>query len=287
MSREIKALPAKVESSTSFDGKHTIEYVDGSHTYKLNGKRMVGTTTYAKAGYPTSFGLIHFEKQQALEYLWNATINRIVPLEDKDELFKAAHLAHKDKSQQAKDIGSLIHDYAYKIEAGVDVAPLEAQIAKFSEDVRTKLNNGLDKFKAWKKQNGDEIVALEALVAHVCPLHDGLDENVECLCFCGKFDRLARRGGRLILSDYKSSKDIYVDMYIQLGAYALAINRWLGLDVDGIEIVRFGKEDGEFEALLVDNKDEIEMFKRQALRCRKTYNFRKLENDPRWKYEAK
>ncbi len=57
--------------------------------------------------------------------------------------------------------------------------------------------------------------------------------------------------------------------------------------IDGMEILRFGKEDGAFETLMIDDKDEMMMFAEQAVRCRQTFEFKKLENDPRWRYEPK
>lgn len=275
MSREIKAPPAKVMVSRSFDNKHVIEFNEGSHRYKLNGKQACGVTTFIKGGYPTSQGLISWQKGQALEHLWNATVNQTVDLEAKADLFKAAKAADRAVSQEAADIGTLIHEYAFLYETQGDKDALSATVAALPEEPRQKINNGIEKFKSWRSTVDDRLQSVEQLVAS--PKH----------LFCGKFDKLAYRGGKLILSDYKSSKSIYLEMYVQLGAYAIAIEEWLGLRVEGLEILRFGKEDGEFETLLVDKADEIEEFKRQAIRCRETYEFAKLNNDPRWKYEPK
>jgi hypothetical protein len=76
-------------------------------------------------------------------------------------------------------------------------------------------------------------------------------------------------------------------MYVQLAAYATAIKEWMGLDVGGLEILRFGKEDGEFETLLIDDPIEIQRFKDQAIRCRETFEFTKWEKDERWSYSAR
>lgn len=275
MPREIKALPPKVETSVSFDGKHVLEFAEGTHRYKLDGKSCVGTTTMIKGGYPTGQGLISWQKGQALEYLWSAIANREVDPEEKADLFKEAKAADRAKSQEAADIGTLIHEYAYLYETGGDLSKLDRAINDLPKATKIKIWSGTDKFKQWRKDNNDVDGMFEGLVAS--PTY----------FFCGKFDKLAVRDGRLILSDYKSSKSIYLDMFIQMGAYAVAIKEWLGLDVGGLEILRFGKETGEFETMLVDDPIEIQRFKDQAIRCRETYEFKKLENDPRWKYEAK
>ncbi len=274
MPREIKALPPKIETSTSFDGKHVLEFSEGTHRYKLNGKPCVGTTTFIKGGYPTSQGLISWQKGQALEYLWNNVLNRIVDPAEKAELFKAAKAADRAVSQEAADIGTLIHEYAFLFETRGDKDGLSEKVKKLPLGIMHKVHNGIEKFRSWRATVGDHLEAVEQIVAS--PTH----------YFCGKFDKLAMRDGRLILSDYKSSKAIYLDMFIQLGAYAIAIKEWLGLDVGGLEILRFGKEDGEFETMLVDDPIEIQRFKEQAIRCRQTYEFKKWESDERWKYYA-
>ena len=275
MAREVTDAPTKINVARSFDNKHVIEFNEGSHRYKLDGKQACGVTTFIKGGYPTSQGLISWQKGQALEYLWNAVVNKNTLLEEKPELFKAAKAADRAVAQEAADIGTVIHEYAFLYETHGDKDALSATVAQLPEESKNKIYNGIEKFKSWRSTMDDRLQSVEALVAS--PTH----------LFCGKFDKLAYRSGKLILSDYKSSKSIYLDMYIQLGAYAIAIEEWLGLRVEGLEILRFGKEDGEFETMLVDKPEEIAEFKRQAIRCRETYEFAKLNNDPRWKYEPK
>jgi hypothetical protein len=156
-----------------------------------------------------------------------------------------------------------------------DAKGLYDQMIQLPLESKDKLLNGIGKFKTWKEGNKDELIASESLIAS--PTH----------LFCGKFDRLARRNGRLILDDFKTSNSIYLDHFIQLGAYSIAIREWLGMNVEGLEILRFGKDDGEFETLLIDDPKEIKMFEEQAIRCRQTYEFRKMEQDPRWEWKRK
>jgi hypothetical protein len=275
VAREIKAPPAKVQVARSFDNKHVIEFSEGTHRYKLDGKQCCGVTTFCKGGYPTSAGLISWQKGQALEHLWNAVVNQHTDLETKPELFKAAKAADRAVSQEAADIGTLIHEWAFLYETKGDIPALDAAINGLDAEPKIKVWRGIEKFKAWRSTVDDRLQSVEQLVAS--PTH----------LYCGKFDKLAYRRGKLILGDYKSSKSIYLEMFVQLGAYAIAIEEWLGLRVEGLEILRFGKEDGEFETMLVDKSEEIAEFKRQAIRSRETYEFTKLNSDPRWKYVAK
>lgn len=279
MAREITAPTPSVLTATSHDGKHSIQFSESSHRYKLNGKPAVGVTTFIKAGYPTSMGLVQWMKGQSINYTFDWFMNRGnvqgITEDERKELFKAAKAADQKTSQEAADIGTLVHDFAYLTELGKthEAQCLYDQVIQLP--VKDKILGGIDKFKGWKEKNQDELVASESLVAS--PTH----------IFCGKFDRLARRNGRLILGDFKTSGDIYLDQFIQLAAYRIAIREWLGLNVEGLEVLRFGKEDGEFETLLVDDPKEIQMFEDQAIRCRQTHEFRKMEQDPRWDWKKK
>lgn len=286
MSREIKAPEATILEAKSFDGEHVIEFNEGSHRYKMDGKPTVGATTFLKAGFPTSMALVSWFKTQTAESLFKSLT---VPGEDgyypregfwpvnedtKKELFKTAKAADRAVTQEAADIGTICHSFAEFDSLGKFD---EAQ--KLLDQVRGAVSWPLisaciEKYAEWKKTNGGTLVQSEALVGSPRYL------------FCGKIDRLDQVGKKLRLRDYKTSKAIFLDNFIQLGAYSLAIKEWLGLDVAELEILRFGKDDGTFETLVIDDPKEIKMFQEQAIRCRYTYEFLKMNNDPRFKYGA-
>lgn len=262
---------------------HVLEFDEIKHRYILNGKRVPGATTFCKGGYPTSEALVGWMVKQGAEYTYDTLIEEsthegsFIEWPDSDrrtEILKAAKGASKKKAEEAAAIGTLVHDYAYHIET-IGAAPNELLEVIAIHTDKDKILNGIDKFKVWKTENSDEMVASEAIVASVC--HN----------FGGKFDRLARRDGKLILSDFKTSNAIYLDHFIQAAAYAIAIKEWRNLEVEGLEILRFGKENGEFQTLLIDDLTEIREFQEQAIRCRDTYEFRKWEQDKRFKWGGK
>jgi|GEM_PF-3340830 len=289
MSREILSPTPAVLTSTSFDEKHKIQFKESSHRYKWvcpchAKKPPTGVTTFTKGGYPTSIGLINWMKDQSAKFIikWfekrgNTDISDLTE-EEYEELLRDARAADREVSQEAADIGTLVHDFAYltELKKGQEAQTLYGQILTLPGEVKEKVVNGIDKFKEWKELHIEDTLELsETLVAS--PMH----------CFCGKFDRLAKRKGRLILGDFKTSKSIYLDQFIQLAAYRIAIREWLGLNVDGLEVLRFGKDDGDFETLLVNDPKELAQFEMQAIRCRDTHNFKKLENDPRWNWKKR
>jgi hypothetical protein len=232
------------------------------HQYRLNGIRVPGPTTFGKGGYPTSEMLIGWMIGQGSRFTADqimkvaTTDQGIGRIEEKwlKEIIKESKTAYRTSSMAAAAIGTVVHDYAYHTELGHTEEAEKLLALHRPTEAWAKISNGIDKFKEWKGQNTDEIVATEAIVASV-------QEN-----YGGKFDRLAYRPGTgLILSDFKTSSGIFVDMFIQLGAYVKAID--------------------EFQTLLITDKSEIEEFIRQAIFCRRTYSFRlKWESDKRFKW---
>lgn len=286
MSKEIMADQDLI-TVQSWDKAHTLQFKKSSHRYKLDGKPTVGATTFAKASLPTSIGLINWMKSQTAQSLFGSlSIQRddqyfprpdAWPLteEARKELLKASTVAHEATAQEAADIGTIVHEYAelhstnHFVEAtallekakGVDQWPLiESCIAKYLE---------------WDKTNHSEIMFTEHLIGS--PTHK----------FCGMLDRLDRVNGKLRIRDYKTSKSIYLDQFIQFAIYDIGLREWDNIQVTGLEAIRFGKEDGSFEALLIDDPKELQMFREQAIRCRETYEFLKMNSDPRFDWRKR
>ncbi len=270
MPKEIKAPEPKIESSTSFDGKHTIEFNEASHRYKLDGKACVGVTTFLKGGLPTSQGLISWQKGQALEYLWAQLVDRGSALSDlteeellpyKADLFKKAKLADRGTAQGAADVGTVLHALAEHKARGETMQVVELLDKVRGVEKWPQIESCFLKYLDWDAQNKGEFLASEQLIASPQYL------------FCGKYDLLSKRNGKIVLSDYKTSKAIFLEHKIQLAAYRLALRQWSNIHVDAIEILRFSKEGGTFETCLVDNPTELQALEEQAVRCRQTYGF--------------
>jgi hypothetical protein len=260
-------------------GLHRLLFNEKKHKYILDGNHIPGATTFCKGGYPTSEALISWQKGQAASYALDIGFQLGLvgePLAEtrKKEIIKEAKKKDKEAAKSAAAIGTLVHEWCYQLETKGN--PSEELVAKIMQHPdRIKIENGINKFTEWKKGNQDEIVLSESIVASL--VHN----------YGGKFDCLRRRNGILILSDFKTSSAIYLDYFIQLGAYCLAVKEWLGLSPLGLEVLRFGKEDGEFQTMLIDDPNEIKAFEEQAIECRKTYKFRlEWENDERFKWKG-
>ena len=279
MSREIKAPEVTYESAKSFDGKHELQFNEKSHRYKWMcechlKKSATGVTTFLKSSMPTSIGLIRWMQGQALEYFYK-NLSYPIDLDQKDRLMKEAKTAHESVAQEAADIGTICHSYAELHSLGkLDEARiLEEKVTNVEK--WPIISSCINKYLDWANQNQGELLKAEGLTASPTYL------------YCGKFDRLDKVNGKVRLRDYKTSKSIYVDQFIQLAAYAMALKEWNNIDVEELEVLRFGKDDGAFETLVISDKDEIQVFKDQAIRCRQTFDFLKLNNDPRFDWKKK
>jgi len=282
---------------------HLLVFDEEKHRYTLDGNRVPGVTTFGKGGYPTSEQLIKWQIGEGSKYtarliqrLRKNYPARVVEGELLARIIKKSKKASAKVAKRAADIGTIVHDYAYFTEIGkVNDAMVVLSKAKLHRDW-DKIRNGIKKYEGWHEQNKGQTVLLEAIVARVCPYRAISQENEGlCTCYAGKFDHLSLRNGMLILSDYKTSNGIYVDQFIQLASYAIAIEGWLDkwleqyglpLKIGGLEVLRFGKENGDdFHPFLITNADEIRQLKNQAIRCRQTYRFRLTwENDKRFKW---
>lgn len=280
MSREITSPSPKVILSTSFDGKHKLAFNEATHRYRLNGKSCSGWTTIIKASYPTSLGLISWMQGQAATYAFEegytlGKSEQAVTQETKKEVIALSKKVHEKTAQEAADIGTITHSFAELHSLGkIEEANNLLEKVK-SVDKWPIIESCIKKYLEWAKVNKGEFVSAEVLTAS------------PTLHVSGKFDRLDRVNGKLRLRDYKTSKAIYPEQFVQLGGYIINIKEWLNLIVEEIEILRFGKEDGEFETLLINDPNEVQMFVAQAIRCKQTYDFKKLENDERFDWKKK
>lgn len=248
-------------------GKNILEFDEEKHKYILNGEMIPGVTTLLHESMPSPIYLIAWKVKTAIDHLLEdlrllKTPVHEYPKKKLEELVKRAKGASKKKAKEAADIGTLIHDYAEQYEANKHI----------TKELHDAINNVKDKhlvfscikkFRRWYRKNKDVVLKHEEICASV--IHK----------FGGKFDRLVARNTHVVLGDYKTSKGIYQDHLIQLGGYCIAIKEWFDIDVDVIEIIRFGKEDGEFEVKTVKSKKEIEALKEQFIRCVGTYRFMK------------
>jgi hypothetical protein len=147
-----------------------------------DGNRVPGATTVGHV-YPKGEGLIRWLIEQGI-----------------------AEYDAKTALEKGGDIGTILHDYAERYELGrqgfdwhaVDTSPHKEEIKRV-----------LERFVEWRRGNKDTVLMMEELCA------------LPALHVAGRIDTLREREGLgLVLSDYKTTKSIYVTHLLQVvGGY--------------------------------------------------------------------
>jgi hypothetical protein len=258
-------------SSKAINGKDEVVFdnrPNARNRYKLNDVVVPGVTTFIKAGMPTSEGLIGWKIGKGAEFALSQYESDL----SKEEIIKLAKTAWKKDAEEAAGIGVIIHEYAEICGMKQREKAVQMLCQYQSHDKWEAITNAVYKVDQFDEANKDELLFTEQIVGS--PLYG----------FAGRFDRLVRRGNKIIISDYKTSKGFFLDQFVQDAAYSIAIGEWLDIRVDGFEVVRFGKEGGDFQSLLVDDPGELARLRDQALRCLDTYRELKFwSKDKRFK----
>jgi hypothetical protein len=155
--------------------------------------------------------------------------------------------AHLAKSDEALDIGTLVHA---RIEAETRRELGEA--VELPEIPETDVDgtphpawNALASYHHWRMDHDVKPIAVEQRVY-----------SVE-LGFAGTCDLVAYVDGVLTIADYKTSKAVYPEYRLQIAAYRAAYNTDAGANFIGGLILRFPKERGDaFEAADVPWEDQ-------------------------------
>jgi len=159
---------------------------------------------------------------------------------------------YKDKMA---DIGTITH-----LLIMAEFTRKQPDLADFANADIAQAQLCLAKFKVWESEHKCEPVIVET------PL------TSDIYGYGGTPDFIGKVNGELELIDFKTSKAVYTDNFLQLAAYRqLAKER--GLEINQARIIRVGKEEGQgFEDRLVTKfDDEFKVF----LNCLSIYNLLK------------
>lgn len=140
-----------------------------------------------------------------------------------------------DKRDEAAEIGTVAHEMAEAHIHGIDPMSLLASYDNLGEEGRGQAIQAFEMFKRWCE------------IAKVEWLHTEVPLISERLQVGGTIDAVARVGGRLAIVDFKTSKGIYSDYWVQVATYADFWQEVHGEEIEEIHILRFGKEKPDFE----------------------------------------
>lgn len=147
------------------------------------------------------------------------------------------HINSTSASKMFTDIGSEVHAYAEDVVNGFDTS-LHSH-TKEADNCKAAFNEWWDDLH----KNHKSIKVLQT------------ERAMSCKWFGGTCDLILNIDGKNILIDYKTSKDIYNQYFLQLAAYKYLIEECTfgsTMKLDGCMIVRLPKDGGHYETKLLD-----------------------------------
>lgn len=199
------------ETYILYGGNVQLDYNDDKHRYTRGGKIVPSTTQITKAGINKEF-LLYWSSKSASVYISKQWKPDVVYDQDViDNILKRSINHFKSIQTRAADIGTEAHLWIesfvnYVLETG-DKNP---DIEQFGTPSSIEAINSVAAFLTWYDNTDVEFVASEKKVYSV--VHN----------YSGTFDLLAIVEGVLTIVDFKTSKDIYEDNFIQGSAYVEA-----------------------------------------------------------------
>ena len=163
-----------------------------------------------------------------------------------DFLVKGIKGAYRNTSTSAINIGMVTHEWverAIKWKLGQGEAP--------TMPVQEQAQTSIEAFRSWVAENEIEWHSAERKVYH---------REYE---YAGTVDAVATINGEYCVVDWKTSKAIYPEYYLQVAAYAKALEDMEGKPIDTAYILRCDKNTGKFQFV---KSDDLEA-DFQAFRC--------------------
>ena len=245
-----------MEKYSLYDGEVELTFDKEKHIYKVEEKIVYGVTS--ATGVLDNPALMYWAVNQALGFLDKALKPGMVIDElNKPKLLAEAKVIHRKKKEEAGDIGTAVHNY------------LETYIkAKINWDklpdmpVNEQVKKGIIAFIKWAKENKVQFISSERKV---------YSRKYE---YAGTLDMEAIVNGKLSIVDFKTSKGIYPEYFLQTAAYAKALEEETGNKYQEIWTVRIPKDGTEFGYAKNDN---IDLYLTSFLGCLDNYRRQRWE----------
>lgn len=219
-----------------YGGEVVLEFDEGLHSYTANGVPCPSVTGILRVIDKPALPRWAAKETAAYveaELLYRATDPVVIAAGWKpDEIYiknlcKEAKAAPWRKSQDAADIGSIVHRFAELYALG-EKPPLP---------INPQARAAAEQFLGWWEGNHVEVIAAERKVYN------------RAWNYAGTVDLIAEvRGAGLVIADFKTSSGIWPEYRLQLAAYQGAYEEeHPGMEIDQRLCLRFGK-DGAFES---------------------------------------
>lgn len=236
-----------METYKIYGGRVTLKFDENRHRYTVTDLDMgmenewvPGCTTIT--GVADKPALLGWAVKMAGEYLdenWKPGV-AYDEMEIKNMIL-AAKRAHRVKKEQAATLGTMIHEYIEQyIKAEMNIKGYK----KPDDPHNEKMQSAILAFFDWRKKH------------NVTFTHSETRAYSRMTQVAGTIDAVGTVDGESSIIDFKTSNGIWPEMRLQVAFYQQAWEEMTGAKIAKRWLVRFGKEDGEFEA--VEFTDHIE-----------------------------
>ena len=224
---EIKLYKGKVKinfAEKDWNGKKIHKYTD-SKGNKI--ESVTGITGLLDKSTPLMIWATRMMGDYILDYYSGQVIT--------PDIIETAKKQWREAKEKAADIGSAIHEWVEQ-----KIKGLEPEIPQ-----EEKVRNGAIAFLKWMKTHDIKFKETERIVYS------------KKYNYVGRCDWFGKEGKTWIIGDHKSSKGIYNEMRYQLAAYWNASEEERIAEFEKGIIVKYGKEDGEFETLEISRREYL------------------------------
>ena len=219
--------------------KVLLEYDHAAHSYVVEEEKIPNVTTLIDGVFPKY--LTEWAARCGADY-WKEHYGT----HEASDMYRGIINAHKDVSGAARDIG---HETQSWLEEYINSS------IKHPNEVDWKLGSLSDKSKN----------AVQAFLKWEAS-HDivwmGSEKKIYSkeYNFAGTIDALAMINGKFCIVDFKTSAKIYKEAYVQLSAYAQAIEEIHGRSVDLAVVLRLDKEEEKYQESAFNPYDYFDIF---------------------------
>lgn len=178
-----------------------------------------------------------------------------IPVDEYEELIKTAKKAHKDKLEDASNIGKLAHNWieafiGYEINSsqGIPYIPMpeNEQAASCCRAAVTWMRNHNVRWVSTEQKIYSRKYRYAGTLDGLC-FADSCTDNTCC--------KSVFRDA-LTLADWKTSNALYPEFLLQTAAYQQAYSEEHGVHISHRWVIRLGKEDAEFEPWHIDSIED-------------------------------
>ncbi len=174
--------------------------------------------------------------------------------QDLDEWIQKSKSAHKDKLEDAGEVGHKAHAWIEKWIKN-DLASTDFSMTILEKDaLEVRAQNCSNAALAWMQAHNIRWRFTERKVYSREFKYAGTMDGLALVDSCNDPKCCKQQfKDHLAVIDWKSSNYLYVEYVLQTAAYRQAYQEETGEQIEDIFIVRLGKEDGEFEAWHIDS----------------------------------